>query len=73
MTNMRSAACLGLLLVLHAVAGEKPSPLGKLIDMGGYQLHLYCKGRGRQTVLLSPGAGDFSFDWYLVQKEVSAF
>jgi hypothetical protein len=66
---MRSAACLSLLLVLHAVAGEEPVPLGKLVDIGGYRLHLYCTGRRRQTVLLSPGGGDFSFDWYWCSKE----
>jgi pimeloyl-ACP methyl ester carboxylesterase len=70
---MRSAACLSLLLVLQAIAGEEPGPLGKLVDIGGYRLHLYCTGRGRQTVLLSPGGGDFSFDWYLVQQRVSVF
>src|SRR5882724_1821928 len=72
---MRSAAKLifSLLLVLQAVEGEEPVPLGKLVDIGGYRLHLYCTGRGKQTVVLSPGGGDFSFDWYLVQQKVSAF
>jgi len=70
---MRSAACLSRLFILQAVAGEEPVPLGKLVDIGGYRLHLYCTGRGRQTVLLSPGGGDFSFDWYLVQQKVGAF
>jgi pimeloyl-ACP methyl ester carboxylesterase len=66
---MRSAAFLSLLLVLHAVAGEEPVPPGKLVDIGGYRLHLYSTGNGRQTVLLSPGGGDFSFDWYLVPQK----
>jgi pimeloyl-ACP methyl ester carboxylesterase len=50
-----------------------PAPMGRLIDLGGYRLHLYCTGGGRQTVVLSPGSGDFSFAWYLVQKDVSSF
>jgi len=50
-----------------------PPPPGKLVDLGGYKLHLNCTGRGKRTVVFSPGAGDFSFDWYLVQTEVSKF
>jgi pimeloyl-ACP methyl ester carboxylesterase len=53
--------------------GEQPAPLGKLVDIGEYRLHLYCTGTGKQTVVLSPGGGDFSFDWYLVQQRVSKF
>jgi pimeloyl-ACP methyl ester carboxylesterase len=48
-------------------------PPGKLIDIGGYRLHLNCSGTGGPTVILISGAGDFSFDWSLVQQEVSRF
>jgi pimeloyl-ACP methyl ester carboxylesterase len=44
-----------------------------MVDIGSYRLHLYCTGRGKQTVVLSPGGGAFSFDWYLIQQKVSAF
>jgi pimeloyl-ACP methyl ester carboxylesterase len=47
-----------------------PAPLGKLIDLGGYRIHLYCTGSGKQSVVLSPGGGDFSFVWHLVQEEL---
>lgn len=70
---MRAAAFLSALLILHVSADDQPVPLGRLVDLGGYRLHLYCTGTGRQTVVLSPGGGDFSFDWYLVQQQVSAF
>jgi pimeloyl-ACP methyl ester carboxylesterase len=46
-------------------------PPGRLIDLGGYKLHLLCSGRGRPTIVLIPGAGDFSFDWSLVQSPLS--
>ncbi len=41
-----------------------PSPPGRLIDLGGYRLHLNCTGtkQGLPTVVLSAGAGDFSTD-----------
>ena len=49
---------------------SEPPPLGKLVDLGGYRIHLYCTGSGKQTVVLSPGGGDFSFVWYLVQQRL---
>ena len=33
---------------------------GRLIDVGGHRLHLQCTGSGSPTVVLEPGAGDFS-------------
>jgi len=41
------------------------------VDVGGYRVHLYCAGVGSPTVVIT-GAG-FSFDWGLVQPEVSKF
>ena len=54
-------------------APSAPPPPGRLIDLGGYKLHLNCTGQGSPTVVLSPGAGDFSFDWALVQPQVASF
>jgi pimeloyl-ACP methyl ester carboxylesterase len=48
-------------------------PPGKLIDIGGYRLHLNCTGNKRPTVVLIAGAGDFSFDWSLVQPSIAQF
>jgi pimeloyl-ACP methyl ester carboxylesterase len=48
-----------------------PPPLGKLVDVGGYRVHLYCTGTGSPTVVIV-GAG-YSFDWGLVQPEVAGF
>jgi pimeloyl-ACP methyl ester carboxylesterase len=52
-------------------AQSPPAPLGKLVDVGGYRVHLYCIGAGSPTVVIV-GAG-FSFNWGLVQPEVSKF
>lgn len=49
------------------------APPGKLVDIGGYRLHLNCTGKNGPTVVLIAGAGDFSFDWGLVQPRVSRF
>jgi pimeloyl-ACP methyl ester carboxylesterase len=52
-----------------------PPPPGKLVNLGGYRLHLYCTGptSNHLTVILSAGSGDFSVDWALVQPRVSQF
>lgn len=47
------------------------TPLGELVDVGGYRVHLYCTGAGSPTVVIV-GAG-FSVDWGLVQPEVAKF
>jgi len=46
-------------------------PIGKLVDIGGYKLNLNSTGKGGMTVVLISGAGNFSFDWVLVQNELS--
>jgi pimeloyl-ACP methyl ester carboxylesterase len=48
-----------------------PPPIGKLVDVGGYRVHLYCTGSGSPAVVIV-GAG-YSFDWGLVQPEVAKF
>ena len=67
-----------LLLPLLVAAQQKDgqpayAPPGKLVDIGGYRLHLNCTGKNGPTVVLIAGAGDFSFDWGLVQPGVSRF
>ena len=48
-----------------------PAP-GQRVDVGGYQLHLHCVGKGSPTVVLDAGLGGFSLDWSLVQPELAA-
>ena len=54
-------------------ANQSYTPPGKLIDLGGYRLHLNCSGNKGPTVVLIAGAGDFSFDWSLVQPHIAEF
>jgi len=44
-----------------------------MVDLGGHRLHVNCTGHGTPTVVVETGLGDFSFDWLLVQNEVSHF
>ncbi len=65
--------------VLCAQVASTPAPFpppGKLIDIGGWRLHLNCTGEPRAsqpTVILEAGMGDFSVEWSLVQPGVSRF
>ena len=44
---------------------------GKLVDVGGYRLHLRCEGMGNPTVVFESGFGMSSNEWALVQPEVT--
>ncbi|HWD98008.1 MAG TPA: alpha/beta hydrolase [Bryobacteraceae bacterium] len=44
-------------------------PPGKLVDVGGYRVHVNCVGEGSPTVMIV--GGGFSFDWSLVQPEIA--
>ncbi|MCI0694304.1 alpha/beta hydrolase [candidate division KSB1 bacterium] len=53
-----------------------PPPTDRLIDVGGWRLHLVCTGENKRntpTIVLESGSGDFSFDWSLVQPGVARF
>jgi pimeloyl-ACP methyl ester carboxylesterase len=59
--------------VANAVdAARYPAP-GKLVDIGGYQLHINCTGTGSPTVILDAGLGGTSLDWSKVQPAVARF
>lgn len=77
---------LGSLVVVAAVSGvayqgvatrvdlaRNPAP-GRLVDVGGRRLHLWCTGSGKPTVILESGLGGSSLvDWSKVQPELSSF
>jgi len=48
-------------------------PPGRLVDVGGYRLHLYCTGEGGPTVVLEFGLDGSYLDWYRVQPAVAKF
>ncbi len=77
-------AALILVASLHATSAWAQSettpppftPPGKLLDVGGWRLHLNCTGEARAaqpTVILEAGLGDFSVEWSLVQPGVAKF
>src|SRR6266511_1868 len=69
-------AVLFMLLQATAIQAQNESapplpPPGKLVDVGGWRLHLHCTGEaraGQPTVILEPGIGDFSVECTLAAK-----
>jgi pimeloyl-ACP methyl ester carboxylesterase len=49
------------------------APPGRLIDVGGFRLHLNCSGQGNPTVILESALGGSSLSWSLVQPPVARF
>jgi pimeloyl-ACP methyl ester carboxylesterase len=49
-----------------------PAP-GRLVDVGGHQLHIWCTGSGEPTVILENGLGGSTLSWSFVQPEVAKF
>jgi pimeloyl-ACP methyl ester carboxylesterase len=71
-----------LLLVLaglayQAIASARDArrypPPGKLVDVGGYRLHINSTGEGSPVLILDAGWSDCSLNWCLVQPEVAKF
>lgn len=46
-------------------------PLGQMVDVGGYRLHINCVGTGSPTVVIDAGWGAWSLEWSRVQAEVA--
>lgn len=48
-------------------------PPGRLVDIGGYRLHIWCVGSGKPAVILDSGLGSGAFNWPRIQPEVAKF
>ena len=61
---------LGVVMALWPRTGEAP---GRMVDLGGRSLHLYCQGTsdGGPTVVFDSGAFGIYADWTWVQAEVA--
>ncbi|MCS3903079.1 pimeloyl-ACP methyl ester carboxylesterase [Methylohalomonas lacus] len=45
-------------------------PPGKMYDVGGYDLQLYCTGSGGPKVIVDTGLGSSSMEWLAIQDRV---
>jgi pimeloyl-ACP methyl ester carboxylesterase len=60
--------------IMAAGDATRYPPPGRLVDVGGYQLHIQCKGTsstGTPTVILEAGGGSTSLDWSLIQPQLA--
>jgi pimeloyl-ACP methyl ester carboxylesterase len=63
---------LGLIYEQASRARDRHLPLpGRMIDMDGYRLHLTDDGTGGPTVMILHGAGDCSFSWMYVRRQLA--
>ena len=65
-------AVVGQSLAARRDARRFPPP-GRLVDVGGYRIHLQVQGddRAGPTVVLEAGLGSFSPNWYWVQQALA--
>ncbi len=66
------AALFVILLSIEPIGSlGNPAPPGRLLDVGGYKMHIYCTGEGSPTVILDAGLGQGTLYWSQVQESVS--
>jgi pimeloyl-ACP methyl ester carboxylesterase len=61
------------ILAPSPTVAPRPTPPGQMVDVGGYQLYLYCTGTGSPTVILEAGLEGDDISWKQVQPEVAEF
>lgn len=74
MALLLALAC--LVLAPQPAVAEEGSPYrleipGQLIDVGGYRLHIYCRGEGQPVVIMDAGLGDSSYEWLDIQSSLA--
>jgi pimeloyl-ACP methyl ester carboxylesterase len=80
-TRRAMFAALATVALATVMPAQTPSPTeppfpppGRLVDVGGWKLHINCTGTPsttQPTVILEAGVGDFSVEWSLVQPSVA--
>lgn len=51
---------------------EQYPPIGEMVDMGGYQMHMLVRGKGSQAVVFDSGQGAGMLAWGTVPGELAA-
>lgn len=54
---------------------QKYPPIGRMVDVGGYKLHMIEEGQNHNgpTVIVETGSGETSLGWRSVQQEIAKF
>jgi pimeloyl-ACP methyl ester carboxylesterase len=70
---MLATLCLLDCRLAHAEELDILNPPGRLVDIGGYRLHIDCRGEGSPTVVMEAGLGGVSLEWLPVQRFLSHY
>jgi pimeloyl-ACP methyl ester carboxylesterase len=57
-------------IALHRFWALNPAP-GRIVEIDGHKMHIYCTGSGSPTIVLEAGAGNDSVVWRGVQPVLS--
>ena len=72
---LRSVAFLVLaasvLATAHGTPADPYTSPGRLIDVGGFRLNLYCAGSGSPTVIFDSGLEDWAPSWIKIQPAIA--
>jgi hypothetical protein len=69
---MRSLLILAMAVSAYGQMAHEYQRPGRMFDVGGRKVYLYCSGKGSPTVVLVAGGDAFSIDWALVQPKIAA-
>ncbi|MCY4282728.1 MAG: alpha/beta hydrolase, partial [Gammaproteobacteria bacterium] len=61
----------GAITVMASPASQLTSIPGKLVDVGGFRLHIHCVGQGAPAIILDSGVGGFSLEWTRIQNALA--
>src|ERR1700679_1599816 len=64
---------LSLLLGMAMASGETAAPPGRLVMVNGRQMHIFCEGAGKPTIVIEAGGGTPSKTWRTVQDQIANF
>jgi hypothetical protein len=64
-------------LIFQAIGSARDArrfpPPGRLVNIGGHRLHIYCMGEGTPAVVMDSGFPGSSLSWTFVQPAVGRF
>lgn len=47
-------------------------PPGRIVQVDGRKMHIFCTGKRNPTIILVAGGGAVSIDWYLIQSKIDS-
>lgn len=75
LTLILLAVSMGIFLTLAAHTKSRLQrqypPIGQMVDIGGYRLHMHVEGEGTPTVIFEAGAGGIGLSWELVRPAIA--